>query len=243
MKKIPNFKKLVLFDVDGTLVQTTNASISIWMERVHRVFRDIYKPIPAFEIDAVNGKIERQYFWDFAQSVGISRQEFLEKYPQAKELFTRLFEELIQNGDVSFSRIDPAYEFAQQLAKHPNVSIGLITGNTKEAAQMKLSAVGFDVSFPVGGFGDEADTRDELVSLAIKKAGEHFSAEFYPEHTIVIGDTAHDIVAAKKAGARAVGVTTGFGGDVSSVAAMESVGADMVVSSLLDEHVRNLLEV
>lgn len=141
--------------------------------------------------------------------------------------------------EIHFYRIEEAFHFVTKLQAFSNVSLGLITGNNESTAWLKLKTVDFDKPFAIGAFGDEADHRKELVLLAIQKANTRFKHKFLPGDVIVIGDTTHDIIAAKHAGAYAVGVATGI---TDTVETLKKAGADIAVQSLSDKQLLKLFQ-
>ena len=117
--------------------------------------------------------------------------------------------------------------FLDRLSTEPNATVALGTGNFRHSAGMKLAHYGIGQHFALGGFGDHCEDRavliDEGIRSATRLAGRH--ATVY-----VIGDTMHDITAAKANNAVAVGVLTG------NVPADElsAAGADLILKSLED---------
>jgi len=105
------------------------------------------------------------------------------------------------------------------------VVLALATGNLREAAFMKLRAIGLDHHFDGGGFGDEHETREEMLHAAMRETG---CAE--GDRVVVIGDTEHDITAALAVGAVAIGVATGN----RSAATLVEAGAHVTLSDLSD---------
>lgn len=231
---MPLFQRLVLFDIDGTLIRTTTTSIDIWKQRLQSVFADIFRPLPPFETKFVDGKLERHYFREFASSLGFSDVEFNQLYPLAKEKFNSQFQQMVRDNEIHFYRIEEAFRLVTKLQSQSNIFLGLITGNNEHTAWLKLRVVDFATPFSVGAFGDEKDFREELVLLAIQKASIYFRHHYKPSDVIVVGDTIHDIRAAKHVGAKAIGVATGV---TDNVKTLYEAGADIAVSSLLDGEV------
>jgi phosphoglycolate phosphatase-like HAD superfamily hydrolase len=114
----------------------------------------------------------------------------------------------------------------ERLAAMPDVRLGLATGNLRNAAWFKLKAFGLDGYFRDGGFADDAEERHDLVATAIDRLGGRADGH----RVIVIGDSVHDITAAKANGAIAVGVATGR----STAAELLEAGADVVLPDLTD---------
>ena len=229
-------KKLALFDIDGTLVSTTKESIDQWRIRVVEVFKYVYDKdlAPDFDLARVNGKVERRYFREIAEMLGVTKETFEEKFPQAAEYFHELLTTHINNKNITFTRITEAWELVHRLQKQSDVDLGLVTGNIEKNAWLKLKSAEFHEPFAIGGFGDHVEDRGDLVIEAIKKAEQHFGRRYDKRDIVVIGDTVHDIASAKKAGVVSVGVATGV---TESFEALVAAGGDIVVNTLIDEAV------
>ena len=109
------------------------------------------------------------------------------------------------------------------LAARPEVRLGVATGNVAAAARIKLARARLDRHFTFGGYGCDSIQRAELVARAISRSG-HGAGDT----AVVVGDTIHDVAAAKDCGALCVAVTTG--GDTR--ATLEAAGADVVFDRL-----------
>jgi phosphoglycolate phosphatase-like HAD superfamily hydrolase len=117
-------------------------------------------------------------------------------------------------------------ELLESLAAMPHVRLGVATGNLHSAAWLKLKAFGLDRYFEDGGFADDAEERADLVAVAIERLGGRVTGH----DVLVVGDSPHDITAAKANDAIAVGVATGR----SSIEQLRASGADLVVPDLVD---------
>lgn len=109
------------------------------------------------------------------------------------------------------------------LGARPEVRLGVATGNVAAGARLKLGRAGLDHHFGFGGYGCDSSVRAELVARAIDRSGHGPS-----DTAVVVGDTVHDVAAARACGALCVAVTTG--GD--SRAALAAAGADVVFDGL-----------
>jgi len=241
MKK-SNGKKLVLFDIDGTLVQTDRQSIDQWRIRVVEVFKEVYrKDLPVdFDLARVNGKVERRYFREIAEMLGVTKDEFEKKFPVAAEYFHTLLKLHIANKNINFTKVREAADLVGLLEHITHIHIGLVTGNIEKNAWLKLRSADFDTPFAVGGFGDHVEDRGDLVIEAINKAQHHFGVGFQKTDVIVIGDTIHDIASAKKAGVVSVGVATGM---TESYEQLVAAGGDIVVNTLTDAPMLEFLNI
>ena len=231
-------KKLALFDIDGTLITTRGKGVSHWQQSITASFARVFRPLPEFDGRKLNGKLERQYFRELADLIGVTEQEFDAKFPDVIAEFNRHFIRAIDTKQFEVLRIPEAYDTVLRLKKSPHVEIGLLTGNNEALAWHKMKAADFADTFSFGVFGTEKSHRGELVKHAAAKAAIHFNCEFSASDIIVIGDTKHDIEAAKYAGAFALGVTTGL---TDTREDLERAGADLIVDMLTESAVLTVL--
>lgn len=124
-----------------------------------------------------------------------------------------------------------AHEAVRALAADPRVQQGIVTGNMRRTALLKLRVCGFD-DLPdpaLGAFGDHHHDRAHLVRDAVAAARDH-GLDVSPARTVVVGDHVHDVRGALGAGARCVGVATGR----VSADELRSAGAHVVLPDLTD---------
>jgi phosphoglycolate phosphatase len=100
-------------------------------------------------------------------------------------------------------------ELLEDLAKQPDKILGLLTGNLRQGARLKLEHYDLWRFFPFGAFADDHHDRNALGPCAVRRAVEHAACEFSPGQVDVIGDTGHDIGCGKAFGARTIAVATG----------------------------------
>lgn len=98
-----------------------------------------------------------------------------------------------------------------EIFKHePDGYLGLLTGNIKRGARIKVDALGFDwADFPIGAFGDDHADRNQLGPIAQQRANQHYGRNFSAENIYILGDTTKDIACARALGAKAIAVATG----------------------------------
>ena len=121
-------------------------------------------------------------------------------------------------------------ELIGTLVERSDVFLGLVTGNVRAGAQLKLQSVGLWRHFPTGAFGCDHEVRNELPPIALERAGSRWSRTFRGADTVVIGDTPRDVACGKAVGAATVAVTTGR----FSAAALQRAGADRVLPGFAD---------
>jgi phosphoglycolate phosphatase-like HAD superfamily hydrolase len=115
------------------------------------------------------------------------------------------------------------------LASRDDVVMGLGTGNFRRGGALKVTHYGIDRYFPgfVGGFGDDSHSRDEVIRIGIERLTRE---RRNGSRVVVIGDTPHDVTAARANGAYALAVATGR----DSIADLTTSGADVALEDLSD---------
>jgi phosphoglycolate phosphatase-like HAD superfamily hydrolase len=117
-----------------------------------------------------------------------------------------------------------------QLAGQGGAVVGLLTGNVREGARVKLSHYGIWKHFTFGGFGDEHLERDDVAREALAAVEQHVGRGVDPRTVWVIGDTTLDIACARTIGARALAVCTGW----TAMEELEAAKPDLLIRDLSD---------
>jgi phosphoglycolate phosphatase-like HAD superfamily hydrolase len=215
-------RRLVLFDIDGTLVLTGRAGLRAMI----RTFAEMFGATDAFAGIPVAGRTDQAIFTDAVARLGLKSE------PEMLETFRRrycdlLSTEILQPGPRK--GVMPGVELLLDvLAARDHVTLALLTGNFAEAARIKLEFFGLWRYFVSGAFGDDAEDRNALVAVALRRVREAGRPRFDPAHVFVVGDTPLDIAAAQAAGARSVGVATGdYDPDSLSASGADAVFADL----------------
>lgn len=208
--KSPDSKRLLLFDIDGTLIDSAGAGVKALQHVFHREFGWV-DDFNGIEIAGrTDGGIVRQLLCKAKvepneQRTGLFLQQYVE----------RLAKELPQCP----GRILPGIEeLLRQLQQKPQIVLGLLTGNLERGARLKLEHYGLWHFFEFGAFADDHHDRNQLGLFARQRARERHGREFDSAAIDVIGDTPHDIACGKAIGARTIAVATGrFSADQLSV--------------------------
>lgn len=116
------------------------------------------------------------------------------------------------------------------LESDPRVTLGLATGNIREGARAKLERVDLWDRFGFGGFGCDHENRGELVKRAVERGRARVQRQVSDEEIVVVGDTVHDVTAARAAGVRVVAVATGS----VSRHTLAAAGPDVVLDTLAE---------
>jgi len=212
--------KLLLFDIDGTLVLTGGAGL----RALNRAFCQVVGIVNALDGMRLNGKTDPAIIREvFATRSGPSGGfESLEQILSAYVEF--LPEEVHQSSH--YKVLPGILSFLHEFHGRPNLAIGLATGNVERGARIKLSRGKLNPFFAFGGFGSDAENRTDLVRRAAENGMRHAGTSIAACDTFVIGDTPRDIDAGREAGFRTVGVAT----SEFSIADLLAAGADLVLS-------------
>ncbi|MBW3660795.1 MAG: haloacid dehalogenase-like hydrolase [Gemmatimonadetes bacterium] len=201
---MPALERLVLFDIDGTLLSAGGAP--------RRAFRAALVEYFDTEGGAANdrfaGKTDPQILYDLMLAEGFDAAEVDER---AADFFTFYLTRLEAELEVETRhRLHPGVEeLVGSLAEDPRVVLGLVTGNIEAGARLKLERFGLWERFEVGAFGSDHRSRDRLPPIAVDRAEARTGRRFRGPEVVVVGDTPADIACARAAGAVAVAVATG----------------------------------
>jgi phosphoglycolate phosphatase len=211
----------VLFDIDGTLIDTGGAGAASW----RLAFDELYG------IPADIGKFTDTGMTD----PDVGRKTFeavMHRKPERKE-FARLLErrQHYLHETVAESpgyRVLPGAEELLLALIQDGYLLGLVTGNLEAAAHIKLHRAHFNRFFSFGGYGSDSTDRAEVTRIALQRAAFVFGEEIGPDDAIVVGDTPRDVEGAHAAGIACLGV----GSHHYSADDLKAAGADYSASSL-----------
>jgi phosphoglycolate phosphatase-like HAD superfamily hydrolase len=221
--------RLVLWDIDGTLVQAGEVGRDIFSE----AFAAVVGRAPdeaAARMLAMAGRTDPEIALEFLDNHRVDGGErHLPAFTEALVAALAAKEARIRE----LGRALPGAEAAlAALGAVPGVVQSLLTGNVQPNALVKLAAFGLDgyLDFEVGGFGSDHRHRPSLVGVARRKAERKYGASFDGAATVLVGDTPLDVAAGRDGGVRVVAVATGPYG----VDELRAVGADAVLPDLRD---------
>lgn len=197
--------KLLLFDIDGTLIHSNGAGRLTIAYALEKLFGTC-GPLEHYNM---SGKTDPRIITDLLTAIGIAPKEIKKQLPAVYELMAehgqRIFieREMLACPGVS--------ELLTHLAGREDVLVGLLTGNSQLTAPLKLSAAGIDpLQFKVGAYGSDAMDRNELPAIGMKRANQLTGSVFNGNNTVIIGDTPADILCARAGKATAVAVASGW---------------------------------
>ncbi len=197
--------RLVLFDIDGTLVLTKGAGRRALGAALLRV----YGTTGLIDGYDFRGKTDPRIVADLMGAAGLAPDVIHAGLSDCFEAYARGLVGEIGDGEC-VTLLPGVADLVRRLDAAEGVVLGLLTGNIEEGARIKLAPTGLWPYFRTGAYGSDHGDRRRLPSLAARRAQALTGHTFRPEDVLVIGDTPLDIECARAFGAVAVAVATGF---------------------------------
>lgn len=200
---------LVLFDIDGTLVDTGGAG----RRGLEASFRSV------FGLDDVSGSAARVRFdgktdpaiiADIAREAGVPAPEVEARYADLQDAYLQALRKELAAPNPRRRVMPGVRPLLDRLAARPDVFLGLVTGNVEEGARVKLDAFGLNRYFADGGFSSDHPERSEIARIAHQRFSRRAGFRFPVDRVMVIGDTELDVVCARANGFRAIAVESGW---------------------------------
>lgn len=216
-------RRLLLFDIDGTLVAGGPAKSAF-----HMALMDAFGTAGPIEMHDFSGKTDPQIARELLERAGLSHEEIDRGLPR---LWERYLEELeARLPDDPMDVLPGVPELMDTLVGMPDVALGLVTGNIVGGAELKLGSAGLYDHFRTGAFGSDSEERNHLPGVALDRAQETWGVRFSGKDVLVIGDTPRDVECGLAHQVGTVGVASGrFAADE-----LRNAGAHHVVEDFSD---------
>ncbi len=199
--------KILLFDLDGTLVRAGGAGRVALNRAVHRVYG---KRRVCDELSLAG----RTDLHNFSQACRLAtgRKPSRAEVERLHEEYLRLLPYYVRRAVArgTYLLAPGVKALLKRLSREESVMLGLGTGNMEKGALIKLAPSGLSRYFLFGGFGSDAYHRPAILKKAVSRAEKASGQKIKPEEVYVIGDTPLDVVAGRKAGFKTAAVGTGF---------------------------------
>ncbi|HET7487912.1 MAG TPA: haloacid dehalogenase-like hydrolase [Acidimicrobiales bacterium] len=221
-------ERLVLWDVDGTLLRTEGVAQQAFDLAAEHV---LGRPPGAHEV-RMSGKTDPLIALEILAFAGLDEEEAHRLLP---DVLARLEAELAAAEHLvrEQGRALPGVpEVLEALHHHPGVVQSLLTGNLAANAVVKIRAFGLDrwIDADVGAYGSDHLDRDELVPIALERVECLRGRRLTPADVWVVGDTPRDLACARAGGARCLLVATGR----FAIEELADLGADELLPDLTD---------
>lgn len=198
--------RLVLFDIDGTLLLTAGAGRRAIVAALHQEVDDPR----AFDGIRFDGKTDPQIVAEILEAAGQVEPRESDRVRRLCHRYLGLLAEELERPTTRTTLMPGVVPLLDRLEARPEVVLGLLTGNLAEGAALKLQSAGIDPSrFRVGAYGSDSGHRPALPGIAARRAEPLFGRLPRGAEVVIIGDTPADIHCGEAISARAVAVATG----------------------------------
>lgn len=197
-------KKLLLFDVDGTILTTFGQA----KEAFRVALKEIFGTEGSIDAFSWSGKLDPVIVFELMKGAGFEESFINQRVDDALRLYEKILEKNIIPEKVIIK--EGIKEALEDLSKNENFILGLCTGNTPQGARIKLSSVNLWNYFKIGAYGTDGKLREELPPIAKARAENLFNLKINKEDIYVIGDAPADITSAKANNFVSIAVSSGF---------------------------------
>jgi phosphoglycolate phosphatase-like HAD superfamily hydrolase len=195
--------RLVLFDIDGTLLSAGGISARALAATLYETFGT---EGAAGSYD-YSGKTDPQIVRELMRGAGFAEAEIEARMPAALDGYRARLLAWLRPEDVAAKPgVGPLLE---ALAAEPRVTLGLLTGNLEPCARAKLAPLGVNRYFAFGAYGSDHEDRYRLPTVALKRGRSVVGVAFEGADLVIVGDSVHDVLCGRGLGVRAVAVATG----------------------------------
>jgi phosphoglycolate phosphatase len=197
--------KLVLFDIDGTLLLSDGAG----RRAIQRALREVFGSTGPADY-YFDGKTDPQIVRELMRLAGHGDDHIDARMATLLARYLELLRDELRSPVHHPYTLPGVPELLDALEARSHVILGLLTGNLAEGARAKLEAVGLDPTrFRVGAYGSDHEDRPELPAIAAERTRRELGIDVTGDAIVVIGDTPADLTCGKSLGASAIGVATG----------------------------------
>jgi phosphoglycolate phosphatase-like HAD superfamily hydrolase len=220
-------RRLVLFDIDGTILLTSGAGRRAIVAALAGEVSDT----TGFDRVRFDGKTDPQIVAELLGTAGHAVERESDRVRAVCERYVGLLARELELPSASTTLMPGVPGLLDRLEAEPGVVLGLLTGNQAEGAALKLRSGGIAPErFRVGAYGSDSGHRPDLPAIAARRAAPLFGRVPHGAEVVIIGDTPADIACGSGIAARAVAVATGG----YSVAELERCGPYAVFEDLGD---------
>ncbi len=197
--------KLVLFDIDGTLLWTDGAGRRAMEGALTECFG-----VPGDSTYRYDGKTDRQIAREQMRAAGFDDATIDLRMTDLLHAYAVRLQQSLERDSSAARLCGGVHPLLDALDAHDGAELGLLTGNIELGARHKLRAVGLEFTrFRVNAFGSDHEERPQLPAVAQRRARDVMGLDLTGHGLVIIGDTPADIHCGRSLGVRAIGVATG----------------------------------
>lgn len=219
-------RRLVLFDIDGTLLSAGGAG----KRAIHDAMMEVYGETGPIAGYRMGGRTDPQIARELLTAAGWAVEEVEARLQALWSAYVRNLRREVGTGEVRALAGVPAL-LERVEAEGGETVLGLLTGNVVEGARVKVDAAGLGFRrFRVGAYGSDHWVRAELPAVAVARAREATGLSFTGKEVVIVGDTPFDIACGEHLGVRTIATATGH----HPADELAACGADHVFPDLTD---------
>jgi phosphoglycolate phosphatase-like HAD superfamily hydrolase len=197
--------KLILFDIDGTLLLIdTLADLAF-----RAMTKEVYGLESTFKDISYAGKTDPKILEEVLTLHGFDSATIWARYDASVEKYCTYFDYYAKQNSYQVTIYPGVIPLITELQKMPEMHLAILTGNLEYTGWRKLELAGLKHYFTFGAFGSDSKVRSELVGVAVKRAVENCGVIFSGKDIVIIGDSPHDVECGKPYGATSIAVATG----------------------------------
>lgn len=197
--------RAILFDIDGTLLRS-RGSATVFDDTMEQVF-GVRGELGSIRPDGMTDPhILAALMKGRVPASGAVTPRLLATFEVA---LARALAAAVASGTVTFWTLPGVEPLLTELCRRDDLRLGIVTGNMRATARVKLKAVALEGYFTGGGYGSDSPVRDLLPGVALRRMSQAHDVQLEPRRAVMIGDTPHDLAAARAHGMRCVLVATG----------------------------------
>lgn len=219
-------RKLVLFDIDGTLVNTQGAGSRAFRRAMLNVYGET-GPIDTYDF---HGRTDPQIARELLRAVDFTDDAIDRGLTSLWDAYLGELEVELGRPDTEALVLDGVAPLIDALHETGDHLVALLTGNIEGGARIKLGAVDLWDRFDFGAYGSDHERRDQLPAVAVRRARERSGIHFRGRDVVIVGDTPFDVSCGRSLGVWALAVATGK----HTVDELAEAGADVVLEDLAD---------
>ncbi len=216
--------KLLLFDIDGTILKTHGLGRHLIEEVLARLCD---RPITTEQV-LFSGKTDPQIVLEILLRNGFSALEAAALASEALAAYVETARRAIAPQHIEV--LPGVRDLIGHLASQDDVQLALLTGNHEVTAYLKIEAAGLGGFFPFGAFGSDHADRAKLPPIAVRRARAYTGRTYAGKNVVIIGDSENDVWCGRGIGAFAVAVCTGF----TDRATLAAQAPDLLLDNLCD---------
>lgn len=215
--------RLILFDIDGTLIRCGRQVATVFTS----CLRDVYGTVGNLEGYSFAGRTDPSIVVDLMTGAGLERDAVIADLPRMRQLYLERLQRTLDPAGMCL--LPGVVRLLEHLSRQPEITLGLLTGNWQEGARVKLEKFDLNRFFSFGAFGDDGFQRRDLLPKALARAQRASGEVFCHQETLLVGDSVLDVDCGRAHGVAVLAVATGY----TPAAELDAAGAHWVVQDLL----------